>query len=203
MEKSHKSNEINSKNKMVYIKVDNLMLVNKKNSLSSSFVPPGLVVPKVKFQPGSSSRQMVQEAATALENLFKAAKENNITLIAVSGYRTYERQRTIFNNKAVAVGEVEANKYVAKPGQSEHQTGLAMDILCNEYWTLDSGFANTKAYKWLEKNASAYGFIIRYLKEKTYITGYSYEPWHIRYVGVEHATSIKENRWGLEEYVNG
>ena len=100
-------------------------------------------------------------------------------------------------------GEAQTRSYTAEAGASEHQTGLAIDILSDEYSVLDEGFENTRAFKWLNENCYKYGFILRYLKGKEDITGYNYEPWHFRYIGNEEAAMEIMNR-GLtfEEYIN-
>ncbi len=137
-----------------------------------------------------------------MENLFNAAEEDGVNLLAVSGYRAYSYQEMLYNNKLATAGRVEADKYVAQPGASEHNTGLAMDVLSDEYSSLDEGFEQTQAYKWLEDNCYKYGFTIRYLKGKEDITGYNYEPWHLRYVGISEATEMSEKYITLEEYLN-
>lgn len=183
---------------------DILILVNKKHPLSSDYAPEDLVVPDVSFsfKGYHSKKQMRKEAATALEKLFAGANDEGIKLYAVSGYRPYERQKNIFNNKARKVGEEEANKVVAYPGQSEHQTGLAIDVSSPSVKNgLVESFGDTKEGIWLKENSYKYGFIIRYPKEKEHITGYSYEPWHIRYIGKEAAEYIFENDITLEEYI--
>lgn len=180
-----------------------IALVNRNNRLDKNFIPKHLTIPAVKFSAYASAetRKMDSEAASALESLFKAAKADGITLLAVSGYRNYDYQNTLYRNKVSSAGKKEADKYVAQPGASEHQTGLAMDVLSNEYGSLDEGFANTKAYKWLVENCYKYGFIIRYPKGKESITGYNYEPWHLRYVGIKAAVEISQKHLTLEEYL--
>ena len=118
----------------------------------------------------------------------------------VSGFRSYSLQKSIFESNAAAVGEENANTFSARPGESEHQTGLAFDILGSETSTLTEDFGDTPTFAWLEENAANYGFIIRYLKDKTWATGYIYEPWHFRYVGVELAHIFVESGLSVEEY---
>lgn len=180
-----------------------IALVNRSNRLDKNFIPKHLTIPSVKFSSYASPevRKMDSEAASALESLFKAAKADGITLLAVSGYRNYDYQNTLYRNKVSSAGKKEADKYVAQPGASEHQTGLAMDVLSNEYGSLDEGFAKTKAYKWLVENCYKYGFIIRYPKGKESITGYNYEPWHLRHVGIKAAVEISQKHLTLEEYL--
>jgi D-alanyl-D-alanine carboxypeptidase len=180
-----------------------VLLVNKLNKLDSDYVPKSLKTSNVKAisSANSNARLMDSEAALALEKLFKAASEDNITLLAVSGYRTYDYQKNLYTKQVAQSGKSYADKYVARPGFSEHQTGLAMDLLSTEYTSLDDGFENTKAYKWLKDNCGNYGFIIRYPKEKEAVTNYSFEPWHIRYVGIQASKEIMEKGLTLEEYL--
>lgn len=189
----------------VIINVDNVMvLVNKENTLPSNYKPEKLVIPNIPFyfEEDIPKRYLKEEAAIAIEGLFEKAKEDQIQLIAASGYRSYERQSAIFHSKAKQVGEVEANKVVAFPGQSEHQTGLAMDVTTAALqFKLEEELGNMEEGIWLKNNAHLYGFIIRYPKEKEKITGYQYEPWHIRYVGENVAKEIYENNLTLEEYI--
>ncbi len=181
-----------------------LKLVNKSNSIDANYEPNDLVIPSIRF--GNIGNMMVQymrrDAAVELEQLFKAAKKEGLNLVAISGYRSYDYQETVYSNEVNSVGEIQANRYVAKPGQSEHQTGLAMDVLSDEYMSLDEGFENTAAFKWLDKNMSKFGFILRFPKGKERITGYGYEAWHLRYVGIEAATEIMDNGITLEEYLS-
>jgi LAS superfamily LD-carboxypeptidase LdcB len=183
---------------------DILVLVNKERNLPSDYKPEDLVVPNVRFSFDEKieKRHMREEAAKALEELFNHAEEDGIMLYAVSGYRSYKTQNMLFDNKVKKVGIEEANKLVAVPGQSEHQTGLAIDVSCKEAnFSLEENFGQTLEGKWLKNNAHKFGFIIRYPKEYVSITGYSYEPWHIRYVGKEAATEIFEKDITLEEFL--
>ena len=195
---------IKSNEKQLIENVDDILIViNKKRYLDSDYKPNDLVVPNVKFSfDGEHEKKyMRQEAASALEELFNQAKEEGIYLYAVSGYRSYSTQERLFKNRANRVGEEEANKLSARPGESEHQTGLAMDVTSQSAkFDLIEEFGDTEEGKWLKDNAHKFGFIIRYLKEKTDITGYSYEPWHIRYVGKDVAKKIYNEGITLEEY---
>ncbi len=176
----------------------NLILVNQTYLLPSTYVPEDLVKPKV--QATVSNIKMRAEAATALEEMFAAAKaEKNYTLVAVSGYRSYGQQATLYGNKVESAGKKQ--KLVAPPGASEHQLGLAMDLGCKKNTGLTSSFGKTDEGKWVEENAHRFGYIIRYKAEWAEITGYEEEPWHVRYVGVEHATRIYELDIPFEQYV--
>ncbi len=195
----------NNKGKNIIKNPDDILaLVNKQRDLAPNYQPKDLVIPNVKFsfEGKDQKKYLRKDAAKALEELFKAGEEENIDLCAVSGYRTYARQELLFNNKVKKAGVKAANKLVARPGQSEHQTGLAMDVSSkNANYSLEEDFGQTAEGKWLNENAHKYGFIIRYPKKKVDITGYSYEPWHIRYVGKEVAAEIFNNNLTLEEHL--
>ncbi|MGI6685283.1 MAG: M15 family metallopeptidase [Bacillota bacterium] len=199
-----KTTLINENGKQIVTNVDSLLvLVNKKRSIPADYKPKNMVIPDVKFSfEGNSPKKYLREdAARALEELFQDAQKEELVLLATSGYRSYETQKRIFENKAKAIGEKAANMVSAYPGQSEHQTGLAMDLTCPEAsFRLVESFGETKEGIWVNENAHKYGFIVRYQKGKEEITGYSYEPWHIRYVGKEVAKYVFENNITLEEY---
>ncbi len=181
-----------------------LILVNKEHALPENYVPNDLVEPKVpfSFKGKDPKRQMRNEAANALEQLFEAADNDEIELYAQSGYRSYERQKAIFTYNANRKGQAVANQTSAIPGQSEHQTGLAMDVTSKEVnFDLIQGFAESEAGEWLAWVAPKYGYIIRFPKGKERITGYQYEPWHLRYVGKEVAGEITKRGITLEEYL--
>lgn len=183
-----------------------LVLVNKQNPLSSSYVPPDLVTPDVYLacSPGSDKSKLRKEAADALELMFADALEQGIQLSMVSGYRSYDRQAELFADEVADCGgdEEEAAKTVARPGTSEHQTGLAVDISSPNFGNqLEEEFGSTPEGIWLQENAHKYGFILRYPKECTDHTGIYYEPWHYRYVGVGPATEIYNQGICLEEYL--
>jgi zinc D-Ala-D-Ala carboxypeptidase len=183
---------------------NSLALVNKIFGLPDNYIPGDLVRPNVPFSFGDTKLEkslMRQEAATALEKMFAGARNDGIELAAVSGYRSYGRQETLFNAEVNKVGEEKALQAVARPGSSEHQTGLTMDISSKtNNFNLNEQFGKTKEGVWLAHNAHKYGFILRYPKGKEDLTGYMYEPWHFRYVGIKAATEIYENEWTLEEY---
>lgn len=178
-------------------------LVNKEFALPENYKPQDLVIPNVKFpfEEENEKKYLRQEAADALTQMFEDAKQEDIILYAVSGFRSYGRQTSIFNWEVQSKGEEEARRAVAFPGQSEHQTGLAMDISSESAgFGLKQSFGEMKEGEWVAENAHKYGFIIRYPEGKEEITGYKYEPWHLRYVGQELAKIIYENDLTLEEY---
>lgn len=195
--------EVDGKN-IIQNPLNVLALVNKGFALPNNYNPVDLVRPNVSFSFGSENLEkslMRQEAATALEKMFTDAKTNGIELFAVSGYRSYERQRVLFDAEVKKVGEEKAAQVVAVPGNSEHQSGLAMDISAKSAnLSLTVQFGETNEGKWLAANAHKYGFILRYPKGKESITGYQYEPWHFRYVGIKAAQVIFEKNITLEEY---
>ncbi|MGI6450461.1 MAG: M15 family metallopeptidase [Desulfitobacteriia bacterium] len=181
------------------------VLVNKQNELPADYVPPDLVYVDIPFTFSEKveKRMMRQEAAGKLEELFAAAKEKNIILYGVSGYRSYQTQKSLFAYFTQRDGsEEKANQISARPGESEHQTGLAMDVSSQSVnFGLVENFGDTEEYAWLKDHAHEYGFIIRYPKGKEHITEYSYEPWHLRYVGIELATKLYEENLTYEEYL--
>ena len=183
-----------------------LTLVNKVFALPEDYIPGDLVRPDVEFSFGNQDIEksyMRQEAASALEKMFADAKSQDIDLFAVSGYRSYQRQDDNFHNKVNKIGEEAAAKIVAYPGNSEHQTGLAMDISSQSAnFKLTEQFGGTPEGKWLMENAHRFGYILRYPKGLETITGYNYEPWHYRYVGLKAAAEIYKNQLTLEEYFN-
>lgn len=164
-------------NPLTYIK--GVLIVNKKYSVPSDY-NPGL--------------QKV--AKDAYDRLASNAKNSGYDIPLVSGFRSYETQKTIYNNYVSLYGEKETDTFSAKPGHSEHQTGLAMDV-----GKIDDDYGETKEGIWLKENAHKYGFIIRYPKGKESITGYKYEPWHIRYLGEDLATKVYKSGLSLEEYL--
>lgn len=180
------------------------VVVNKKRNLPSNYVPSDLVkledVPTVLQNP--EINQLRKMAYEALKELFTAAKEEeSYDLYARSGYRSYNTQNDLYNSYVVNHGKEAADKFSAKPGQSEHQTGLAIDITSESMnFQLSETFGDTEEGKWVAENAYRFGFIIRYPKGKENVTGYMYEPWHLRYLGKDLAKSVYESGLTLEEF---
>jgi D-alanyl-D-alanine carboxypeptidase len=144
------------------------------------------------------------------KEMFADAKKDGVTLTLVDAYRSYNRQKELYEVKVSSYlnkgysrepSEAKAATITARPGTSEHQTGLALDIVTPSYTKRNKGFANTDAYKWLDANAQDYGFTLRYKKDKVSITGVIYEPWHWRFVGVEAARAMKKSGQCHEEYL--
>jgi D-alanyl-D-alanine carboxypeptidase len=177
--------------------------VNREYALSKDYKPKKLVTPNIPFNVSSNDERtkMRPEAAKAIEKLFAAANRKGLYPVGVSGYRSYARQYQIFTNNLVTKGKEHTLKYSAIPGTSEHQTGLVMDCSSQAmHYDLRDTFINTPEGKWLAKNAYKYGFIIRYPKDKANITGYAYEPWHIRYVGRGLSYYLYDHKLTLDEY---
>ena len=177
----------------------NLFLVNREHPIGRDDYPRDLAEPKVLG--GGEATRMRPEAAAALEELFAAAKEEGLYLAAVSGYRSYGQQASIFERKLEKVDRQTAMRTVAPQGCSEHQIGLAMDLGTKKETRLTAAFGQTPEGQWVAANAWRFGFIIRYKGEWEDITGYADEPWHIRYVGREHAKRMFEMDIPLETYV--
>lgn len=174
VEKVHESNE---EPELTWI--DGILVVNKTYSLPKSYAPG-----------------WETEASPHLWEMISDAKSEGIELWMSSGYRSWYDQQYIYNGYVAEDGQEAADRYSARPGHSEHQTGLAYDL--ND---LSHDFGETPEGKWVAGNCYKYGFIIRYPKEKEHITGYIYEPWHIRYLGVEKATEVYESGLCLEEFL--
>lgn len=178
------------------------VLVNKQRYLPSDYIPKDLVtvdVPTCLDNP--EVNQLRKPAADALKKLFDGAKKDGYTLTARSGYRSYQTQNALHKAVENSHGKEYADKYSAIPGQSEHQTGLAMDITSPTVnYQLTGDFGDTPEGKWVKDNAYRYGFVIRYPYGKENIVGYEYEPWHLRYFGIELATEIYQSGLTVEEY---
>lgn len=179
------------------------VVVNKSRSLPSSYTPSGLRAPAVPLRLAADSPEMWlrPEAGTFLVKLFAAAKTDGFNLMLTSGYRSYAEQQTVYGNYVKTDGIAGADTYSARPGHSEHQTGLAADVeprsrVCE----LDQCFGATPEGRWLAANCYKFGFVIRYPKDKQNITGYEYEPWHVRYVGTGLAAQLHKTGQTLEQY---
>lgn len=180
MKKNHKKV---IKNGCTYI--DNILIVNKEISLPSN------------FNPGENP-----ESQQALQKMFNQAHKEGLNLYKISGFRDYQTQVQLFNQYVARDGKKAADKYSARPGHSEHQTGLTYDVgAVGSNKNLYESFGNTKEGKWIAKNAHKFGFIVRYPKGKEKITGYQYEPWHLRYLGKDTATKVYNSGQSLEEYL--
>lgn len=177
-------------------KYTNTILVNKFYYVGEDYIPKNLV--KLSSTYSAKETYMEKDAAVAFETMAKAAKSEGYNISAVSTYRSYSYQNGLYTNYANQDGKEKADKYSARPGYSEHQTGLAVDVynIKSSY----TSFGSTKEFEWMKNNAYKYGFILRYTKEYEFITGYMNEPWHYRYVGVDIAKYIQEHPMSYEEY---
>lgn len=158
--------------------VDGVMIANKTYSLPADYAP-----------------QVQPEAQSAVDAMIAAAADDGVTLYVISGYRSYEYQAGLYERYVARSGAEAADTFSARPGHSEHQTGYAFDLN-----SLDTSFAETKEGKWLAAHCAEYGFIIRYPADKVDITGYIYEPWHVRWLGEELAKKVTDSGLCLEEY---
>lgn len=180
-----------------------LVLVNKEHPIDRDYKPDDLE--KIKYfvsNRSAASRYMRAEAAAAFHQMVDKAAEENIELRMTTAYRSYDFQKLLYENYVEKEGEAAANKYSAKPGQSEHQTGLAVDVSSPSVeYQLSADYDKTQEGKWLAGNAYRFGFIIRFPLGKEDVTGYQYEPWHIRYVGLTAAREIYKENLTLEEFL--
>ena len=176
---------------------DKLVLVNKQNRLLASYVPNDLVTLNIKF--ANANKQLRKDAAIAFELLSSDALLLGFRIVAVSAFRDYDYQKRLYNNYVEENGKKYADNCSARPGHSEHQTGLALDVEGSNHDY--NKFEEANEFNWMKNNAHKYGFVLRYPKGKEKITGFKFEPWHYRYVGKDIATYIFENNLTLEEYL--
>lgn len=160
--------------------IGGVLIANKSYPLPSTYNPGGLT----------------GDTVNAFNTMKAAAANEGINLFIVSGFRSYATQASLYSNYVAGYGQVAADTFSARPGHSEHQSGLALDVN-----SADSSFAGTKEAIWVANNSYKYGFIVRYPQGKEHITGYMYEPWHLRYVGVNLATELYNSGLTLEEYL--
>ena len=176
---------------------DITVIVNKYHKLPNNYIPSDLEAISTKYNRGFNNK-MRKVAKEAFEKMCEAALKDNIKIYSGSAYRSYDYQQNLYNRYVRANGFDEAETFSARAGYSEHQTGLATDIL-NEKLDYISG--SDKEYDWLINNSYKYGFHLRYPKGKENITGYMYEEWHFRYLGEEIATYLHDNDLTYDEYV--
>ena len=174
-----------------------LFLVNRQHTVSKDYAPEVRVTDVYGMK-----QSMRADAATALEEMFEAAKADKAALSSVSGYRSYAKQSTIYARKQKSTDQETADSLVALPGSSEHQLGMAMDVAQKSGSQLSSSFGKTKAGQWINANAYRFGFIVRYQLGKEDITGYAFEPWHVRYVGKAFAKAVFDSGEPLETFVS-
>ncbi len=172
------------------------VLVNKNHQLSSHYVPKDLEV--ISNQYAYDEKYLRKEARLSFERLSEEASTLGYRIIGVSAYRDYDYQKKLYQYYVDTKGKEYADLCSARPGHSEHQSGLAIDVMGSN---LDYNlFEESEEFTWMSENAHHYGFILRYPKGKEHITGFKYEPWHYRYVGVELATTLYQKNLTLEEY---
>lgn len=180
----------------------NLLLINRNNEIPDNYIVEVSII--------ENNQKVDVRIAESLNVMLQDAKQQGLNPIICSGYRTHEYQKYLFNRKINQYKNLGhsyeksydlASKWVAIPGTSEHETGLAVDIVSRNYQILDEKQEQTDVQKWLVENSYKYGFILRYPSTKENITMINYEPWHYRYVGIESATYMKENNLCLEEYI--
>ena len=174
------------------------ILANKYYSLGETYEPNDLVDVDIKYYYGDA-KKIRSEAYNAFINMWNAAYQDGIYLIIISGYRSAAHQKEVYDEYQQQKGTKYADSIAARAGYSEHQTGLALDIYSKDC-TSQSKFHESKAYQWLINNSYKFGFILRYPKDKQNITGYNYESWHYRYLGVDLATKVYESNLTFDEY---
>ncbi len=178
------------------------VLANKANYFPDDFVPINLVAPKSPYMGGGDRYKLRKVAADALDSLVKSASESGYVIRSVSAYRSISYQRDLFNYYVKKDGLAKASRYSSKPGHSEHHTGLCTDVSSPVMnYLLEQSYGSKPEGIWLFNNAHRFGFVIRYPKDKEMFTGYTYEPWHIRYFGVALATYLYETGLTYEEFI--
>ena len=175
---------------------DLLVLVNKNHKLYEDFIPNNLEMINLNYAVGK--KFLRSDAKASFEKLCEDAKKIGYDIKAESTYRDYDYQEKLYSNYVKEYGKDYADKCSARPGHSEHQTGLAVDVRgsVSDY----NDFEKTKEFIWMRDNAYQYGFILRYPQDKEHITGFKYEPWHYRYIG-EYAKDVYQKKLTLEEYL--
>lgn len=180
-----------------------LILVNKQHAVDKEYKPSDLTAIKYYAQDRSpNSRFMRAEAAEAFNQMSEAAAKEGYTIVVTTAYRSYDFQKSLYDSYVKNSGQAAADRFSAQPGKSEHQTGLSADVSSPSVnYQLTKDYINTPEGKWLNDNAHKFGFIIRFPQGKEAITGYMYEPWHVRYVGHTAAAEIYNKGITLEEYL--
>ena len=175
----------------------NTMLVNKYNALSKDYEVEDLKTISKTYSYGDN-KKLNKEAYDAFISLADDAKKEGYTILIVSSYRTYQDQEDVWKDYKASFGTKKADAYAARAGSSEHETGLAIDVA--DYNDKNDKFEATESFKWMQTNSHKYGYILRYPKDKENITGYSYEAWHYRYVGIDTATKVYNEGITYDEY---
>ncbi len=185
-------------------KMPDILVINKQNPIQPLDYVPDLVVPDVRLRlsPGAEQMQIDRSISDDIKAMFAAAEAEGVTLVFGSGYRSAGTQKQFYDSYVARDGKEAADTYSARPGYSEHQSGLSFDVTSpSGACHLEICFENTPEGQWMAANAADYGFILRYPDGASAITGYQYEPWHFRYVGAEYAQEITARGLTLEEYL--
>jgi D-alanyl-D-alanine carboxypeptidase len=183
------------------VKAEPVCLVTKERGLSASYVPPDLALLPARVSAGDGVK-LRQAAADAAVSLIDAAAADGQVLFALSGFRTYQEQEDVLANEIKTFGKQVAERQVAPPGHSEHQLGLALDVTSRRApFELREQMGDEPEGRWLATNAPKFGFVISYPKGKESVTGYTYEPWHIRYVGKQIAEQVAASGLTLTEFL--
>lgn len=194
----HKKNHFYKNIRMIKSPENLDILVNKNNKLDKNYVPTDLELIDINY--AYENKYLRKEAKKMFEKLSKDAKKEGYRIVATSTYRDYDYQNNLYNYYIKEKGKKYADMCSARAGHSEHQTGLAVDVAgSNDSY---DDFEDSIEFNWMKENAHKYGFILRYPKGKEKITGFKYEPWHYRYIGIDIATEIYEKDITLEEYKN-
>jgi D-alanyl-D-alanine carboxypeptidase len=178
------------------------VVVNKLRPLPDGYQPTDLRTPNVSLRlgAGNSEMRLREEAATALEAMFSAAKDDGINLMVASAFRSQSTQTSLYNRYVSEDGQIAADTYSARPGHSEHQTGWALDVEpASRACEVEVCFADLPEGQWVASRANEFGFIIRYEQGKDALTGYTFEPWHIRYVGQALAEELRSTNQTMEQ----
>lgn len=175
----------------------NTMLVNKYNALNKDYEVENLTTISKTYSYGEN-KKLNKEAYEAFINLAEDAKKEGYTILIVSSYRSYKDQEDVWKDYKASFGIKKADAYAARAGSSEHETGLAIDVA--DYYDKNDKFEATESFQWMQTNAHKYGYILRYPKGKENITGYAYEAWHYRYVGIDTATKVYNEGITYDEY---
>lgn len=182
---------------------DLLVLVNKDDAIPASYVPPDLVnLGSYGIAVTSSDDEGRLIMVPDLKNMINTANADGINLSVLSPYRSFQTQETLHTEYVAEDGESEADQFSALPGHSQHQLGTAIDFTTDEISNqLSQGFGGTKAGQWMLANAYKYGFVLSYPQGEENVTGYEYEPWHYRYIGVANALDMENKGMILELYL--
>ncbi len=182
--------------KATNIKHEELMIVNKYHYLDENYIPDDIM--KISLSYAYEGNSINSTVYNAFKELSEDAKKEGYTIVINSSYRDYNSQKEIWESRKNLYGTRKADEYAARAGHSEHQTGYAIDV--SDYYDENDEFGKTSSFLWMKENCFEYGFILRYPEDKEDITGYSYEPWHYRYVGIDAALKIKNENITFDEY---